>query len=54
MSTGNRTKGEVFRGLFTPYFQGLLKEKREKLGFSLRQLATALRVSWSVLRNWEE
>ena len=54
MSTGNRTKGEVFRGVFTPYFQGLLKEKREKLGFSLRQLATALRVSWSVLRNWEE
>lgn len=50
----NRSAGQKFQGVLTPYFQKLLKRRREALGFSLRRLGEGLGVGWSTLRNWEE
>ncbi len=43
----------VFDGHITPDLGRLIRQKRNSLGLSLRELSTLLGVSWSTIHKWE-
>lgn len=44
----------AFNGSLTPELRGFLRQRRQRLGITLQQLAKILRVNWSTIRKWED